>query len=86
MGGPCCGRVHPDPGLAGFVQVGFEVLSVPPEDSVTCEVAVSRVTFAEMSRADIDWYVDTGEGADKAGSYALQGIGALFVTAKARTD
>ena len=52
-----------------------------PEETVICERAISRVTFADMTRADIDWYVDTGEGADKAGAYALQGIGALFVAA-----
>ncbi len=56
-------------------------LKALPEGSVICERAISKVTFADMTRADIDWYVDTGEGADKAGAYALQGIGALFVAA-----
>ncbi|HYS78607.1 MAG TPA: Maf family protein [Candidatus Dormibacteraeota bacterium] len=50
-----------------------------PEDTLTCERALSRVTFAPMSADEIDWYVRTGEGMDKAGAYALQGIGALFV-------
>jgi septum formation protein len=50
-----------------------------PEDSLECESVVSRVTFAPMSEEEIAWYVRTGEGADKAGAYALQGIGALFV-------
>jgi len=52
-----------------------------PEESVDCEHAVSRVTFAPLSPAEIDWYTATGEGRDKAGAYALQGIGALFITA-----
>jgi septum formation protein len=52
-----------------------------PEESVACERAVSRVTFAPLSPAEIDWYAGTGEGLDKAGAYALQGIGALFITA-----
>jgi septum formation protein len=50
-----------------------------PEETIVCERAVSRVTFAPMSADEIDWYVATGEGMDKAGAYALQGIGALFV-------
>lgn len=45
------------------------------------EVAVDRsaVRIAEMSTAEIAWYVATGEPLDKAGSYAIQGLGALFV-------
>jgi len=50
-----------------------------PEEAITCEHAVSRVTFASLSAAEIAWYVATGEGRDKAGAYALQGIGALFI-------
>ena len=50
-----------------------------PEDTLEGERVVSRVTFATMSEREIDWYVDTGEGMDKAGAYALQGIGALFI-------
>jgi septum formation protein len=52
-----------------------------PEETVVVETAVSRVTFAPMSEAEIAWYAATGEGRDKAGAYALQGIGALFVRA-----
>ena len=50
-----------------------------PEETITCERAVSRVTFAPLSSREIAWYTDTGEGMDKAGAYALQGIGALFI-------
>ena len=50
-----------------------------PEETIHCERAVSRVTFAPLSDREIDWYAETGEGMDKAGAYALQGIGALFI-------
>jgi nucleoside triphosphate pyrophosphatase len=39
----------------------------------------TRVRFAEMSEAEIDWYAGTGEPRDKAGAYAVQGRAALFI-------
>jgi septum formation protein len=39
----------------------------------------TRVRFAEMSDAEIDWYVGTGEPMDKAGAYAVQGGAAFFI-------
>ncbi len=44
------------------------------------EVERTRVWFAELSEAEIAWYVESGEPLDKAGAYAIQGLGALFVT------
>lgn len=40
---------------------------------------VTEVVFAPLSDAAIEAYVSTGEPDDKAGAYALQGIGGLFV-------
>lgn len=42
-------------------------------------LSVSRVRFRALSGHDIDRYVATGEGVDKAGGYAIQGFGALLV-------
>ena len=39
----------------------------------------SVVRFAELSEAQIAWYVATGEPLDKAGAYAIQGRGGAFV-------
>ena len=39
----------------------------------------TRVRFCEMSVDEIDWYVSTGEPNGKAGAYAIQGRGALFI-------
>ena len=43
------------------------------------EYETTRVRFAEMSVAEIDWYVATGEPRGKAGAYGIQGHAALFV-------
>jgi septum formation protein len=42
-------------------------------------VDTAGVRFRPMSEAQARWYAGTGEPMDKAGSYAIQGIGALFV-------
>lgn len=43
------------------------------------EHETTRVRFSEMSIDEIDWYVSTGEPKGKAGAYAIQGKGALFI-------
>jgi septum formation protein len=43
------------------------------------EHETTRVRFAELSNQEIDWYVATGEPRDKAGAYAIQGKGGIFI-------
>ena len=40
---------------------------------------LSRVHFRRLSRAEIDWYLNTGEYHDKAGAYGAQGYASLFI-------
>ena len=40
----------------------------------------TRVGFAELGAAEIDRYIASGEWRDRAGGYAVQGLGASFVT------
>lgn len=42
--------------------------------------SVSNVTFKKLSSAEIQEYVYSGECDDKAGSYAIQGLAAAFIT------
>ncbi|MEI6592999.1 MAG: Maf family protein [Holophagaceae bacterium] len=44
-------------------------------------VDTAQVHFRPLSEAQIRWYVGTHEPMDKAGAYAIQGIGALFIEA-----
>ncbi|MBM3929221.1 MAG: septum formation inhibitor Maf, partial [Sphingomonadales bacterium] len=37
------------------------------------------VAFKRLSAAEIDWYVESGEGMGKAGGYAIQGRAETFV-------
>lgn len=52
----------------------------PGGRSVLDDFDATPVTIRAMSEEEIQWYVATGEPMDKAGSYALQGIGGFFVT------
>jgi septum formation protein len=47
------------------------------EVRVACET--TEVKFASMSEAEIVRYVASGEPMDKAGAYAIQGLGARFI-------
>jgi len=43
------------------------------------QLSVSRVWFRPLSENEIDAYWRTGEPQDKAGAYAIQGVGAIFI-------
>lgn len=45
------------------------------------DVVSTRVRFHTLQAADIEAYIATGEPFDKAGAYAVQGIGGQFVAA-----
>ena len=40
---------------------------------------LTKVTFSKMTDEEIRWYIDTLEPMDKAGSYGINGHGALFI-------
>jgi septum formation protein len=42
-------------------------------------VETTTVTFRPLTDEDISWYVASGEGRDKAGGYAIQGLASRFI-------
>lgn len=43
------------------------------------ETVVTDVFIKELTELQIDWYINSGEPFDKAGAYAIQGIGTFLV-------
>ncbi|PHS69661.1 MAG: septum formation inhibitor Maf [Methylophaga sp.] len=66
--------------LSGTSHQVLTAVAIVSEQHILCKLNTSSVTFAELSDADIDWYISTKEGVDKAGGYAVQGFAALFIT------
>ena len=67
--------------LAGREHEVLTAVAVLDGDSSALRSSVvrSKVQIAAMSASEINWYVATGEPLDKAGAYAIQGLGSLFV-------
>jgi septum formation protein len=60
------------------VITGFTVMDSKTEKSITRTVE-TQVFMRRFSPSEIDDYVKTGEPLDKAGAYAIQGLGAALV-------
>ena len=43
------------------------------------EAVKTQVRFKKLTEEEIDWYINSGEPFDKAGAYAIQGIGSFLV-------
>ena len=65
------GRTH-------SVITGYAIVHLSARREIVHSVE-SRVTFKVLTPEDIDQYIATGEPLDKAGAYAIQGIGAALV-------
>jgi len=51
-----------------------------PDEIRAIEHETTLVTFRELDEEEIRRYVESGEPLDKAGAYAIQGLGSKFVT------
>ena len=67
-------------GRAHQVSTRFAIASPDePARAIHAETVSSTVIFRPLEGDEIDAYAATGEGLDKAGGYAIQGIGAFAV-------
>ncbi|MCK7512979.1 MAG: Maf family protein [Desulfobacterales bacterium] len=65
-------------GKSHTVITGFTILDTDTGKRISRSVK-TRVWFNTLSSVEIEAYVRTGEPLDKAGGYAIQGLGALLV-------
>lgn len=63
-------------GKKHIVATGVTILY---KDKVKQFTSVAKVYFDKMTNKEIEDYIETGEPMDKAGAYAIQGIGGQFV-------
>ena len=64
--------------LSGRAHQVFTGLHMRDGDREASRLASATVTFRDIERAEAVAYWRTGEGADKAGGYGIQGIGGVF--------
>jgi len=50
------------------------------DKKIDCRTASCTVTFAALSEAEIEWYLDTNEWQGVAGAYRIQELASCFIT------
>ena len=67
--------------LSGYthqVMTGYSICNLSKAFRFS-DTVVTDVEFKKLADAEIEWYIQTGEPFDKAGAYAIQGIGTFLV-------
>jgi septum formation protein len=66
--------------LSGVTHRVFTAIALCHAGQTSHRVSVSEVTFKTLSVEECNAYWNSGEPADKAGGYAVQGLAAAFIT------
>jgi len=66
--------------LSGRTHQVYTAVAVRSAAGSDVRLSVSDVTFRDLTPAEMRAYWRTGEPADKAGGYAIQGRGAIFIS------
>lgn len=66
--------------LSGKTHQVMTAVALASTEGTEVLLSTSDVTFRPLTTAEIDAYWHTGEPADKAGAYGIQGLAAMFVT------
>ncbi|MBU2037610.1 MAG: septum formation inhibitor Maf [Gammaproteobacteria bacterium] len=67
--------------LAGRRHQVMTAVALVQDDQQRVQTVITNVHFTPLTAAQITAYVATGEPADKAGAYGIQGLGAVLVDA-----
>jgi nucleoside triphosphate pyrophosphatase len=65
--------------LSGRTHEVLTAVALASKEGLSMRVSVSAVRFRMLAADEIAAYWETGEPRDKAGGYAVQGLGAVFV-------
>lgn len=65
--------------LSGKTHQVMTAVALATEQGLHRKLAITQVVFRELQDNEIGAYWHTGEPQDKAGGYAIQGLGAVFV-------
>jgi len=65
-------------GKPHFVLTGYSIIC-RTDSCIFTDVVKTEVVFKELTNEEIEWYIHTKEPYDKAGGYAIQGLGAFMV-------
>jgi septum formation protein len=65
--------------LSGTTHEVLTAIAVTNGNRMLHDTSITRVRFRDLTEAEIKNYIATGEPMGKAGSYAIQGLGAVFV-------
>lgn len=60
-------------------QVMTAIALITPAGELISSLSVSDVSFRHLQHSEIEAYWQSGEPVDKAGGYAIQGFGAIFI-------
>ncbi len=66
-------------GKDNSVITAFTIIDTDSNKIVT-QAVETVISMKKLSEEEIDWYIGTGEPMDKAGAYAIQGLGSMFIT------
>jgi len=66
--------------LSGRTHKVLTGVALVDNKKIKSRLSVSRVTFRQVHEKEAQAYWDSGEPHDKAGGYAIQGLGAMFIS------
>ena len=66
--------------LSGRTHIVYTAVVVSRGELIRQALSTTEVSFREISHGEAQRYWQTGEPCDKAGGYAIQGLGAVFVS------